>query len=92
LDFSLEQNYPNPFNPSTTICFNLGRKTNLDISVYNILGEKISTIVSGEFTAGSHSVTWSAQDNNGQNLATGVYLYRMTAGEFSAVNKMILMK
>ncbi len=85
--FSLSQNYPNPFNPSTNIPFELSEASNVEINVYSILGQKVATIVSELYSAGSHTVQWNAQ-----NLASGVYIYRMQAGGFTQTRKLILLK
>jgi hypothetical protein len=87
VDYSLDQNYPNPFNPSTTIRFGLPRATEVTLDVYDIIGRKIATIVRGEQGAGYHEVTFENRD-----LASGVYVYRMKAGGFSATRRFILLK
>jgi hypothetical protein len=85
--FSLEQNYPNPFNPTTTIEFSLAKTSNVELTVYNILGQRVATLLNGVITAGSHSVKFDAR-----NVATGVYFYRLVAGENTANKKMLLLK
>lgn len=85
--FSLSQNYPNPFNPTTTIRFTLPARENVQIVVYNLLGQAIMTVAEGSFSSGEHEVAF---DGNG--LASGTYIYRITAGSYTAVKKMILMK
>lgn len=85
--FSLSQNYPNPFNPSTNIPFQLSEASKVEISVYSILGQKVATIVNELYPAGSHSIQWNAQD-----LASGVYIYRMQAGGFTQTRKFVLLK
>lgn len=85
--FNLSQNYPNPFNPSTNIPFELSEASNVEINVYSILGQKVATIVNELYSAGSHSIQWNAQ-----NLASGVYIYRMQAGGFTQTRKLILLK
>lgn len=92
-EFALEQNYPNPFNPATTFRFTLPRAADVQLSVYNLLGQEMARVVEGRFSAGHHEIRWQAG-----NLPGGVYLYRMTArdavtGEvFRATRKMVLMK
>lgn len=86
-EFSLAQNYPNPFNPSTKITFNIKENTNVELSVYNMLGEKVAVLANGHMNAGNYSVTFDASD-----LTSGVYFYKLTAGSFTSVKKMILMK
>jgi photosystem II stability/assembly factor-like uncharacterized protein len=83
----LNQNYPNPFNPSTKIDFTLPKSEFVSLKVYNILGEEIATVVADQLQAGSHTYQF-----DGRNLASGVYLYRIEAGEFQQVRKMVLIK
>lgn len=86
-EFSLKQNYPNPFNPSTKIGFTLPSESNVKISIYNLIGQKVAEVVNSKFTAGNHSI-----DFNGSNLSSGIYLYKIEAGSFSSVKKMQLIK
>lgn len=86
-EFSLGQNYPNPFNPSTTITLALPRDARVSLEVYNTLGQKVAQLVDATLSAGYHSVTFDASQ-----LASGVYLYRMTAGDYVATKKLLLMK
>ncbi len=85
--FALHQNYPNPFNPATIINYELPITNYVELSVYNLIGEKIKTLVRKEQPAGTYKVAF-----NGANLPSGVYFYKITAGTFTAVRKMILMK
>jgi len=91
-EFNLSQNYPNPFNPSTTINFSLPQKQMVKLIVYDILGKEVKTLVNGEKDAGSYNVQWNGTNNNGVNVSTGIYIYRITAGSFIQEKKMILMK
>jgi hypothetical protein len=87
-EFSLEQNYPNPFNPSTAIRFSLPQAGDVTLSVYNTLGQKIATLVNNQrFVQGTHTVSFDAS-----GLSSGVYLYRVESGHYTATRKMILMK
>lgn len=86
-NFSLRQNYPNPFNPSTKIVFSLGKPAFTSLTVYNILGQKISVLLAKELSAGTHEVDFDAS-----NLSTGVYLYTLQSGNNIAVKKMMLIK
>ena len=86
-EMALYQNYPNPFNPSTDIKFALPEQSDVTIEVFNILGQKTATVAQGLFPAGYHSVTWNASNN-----ASGVYYYRLTAGDKTMVKKMMLLK
>jgi len=85
--FYLYQNYPNPFNPSTVISWQLSVGSNVELSIYNILGQKIKTLLNKPMPAGYHEVEF-----NGENLSSGVYLYRIQAGEWQDVKKMVLIK
>ncbi|MCE1190433.1 MAG: YCF48-related protein [Ignavibacteria bacterium] len=85
--FELNQNYPNPFNPTTTINFAVPVKSQVTLSIYNQLGQKVATLVNGEMEAGFRSVTWNAS-----NMASGVYFYELRAGNFTSVKKLVLMK
>ncbi len=87
LTMKLFNNYPNPFNPRTVINYQLSMNSEVIITVYNILGEKILTLVSGKKPAGNHSVTFDAS-----NLTSGIYFYRIQAGNFSQTKKMILLR
>ncbi len=85
--FTLYQNYPNPFNPSTTIEFTLPKSEFVELKVFNILGKEVSTLVSKKLNLGNHTYQF-----DGKNLASGIYYYRIEAGEFHQVNKMILLR
>ena len=86
-EFSLTQNYPNPFNPSTVISYGLPKDANVDISVYDLLGKKVSSLVNGFQPAGSYNVTFNAA-----NLPSGTYIYTIKAGSYVTSKKMVLMK
>jgi hypothetical protein len=90
--FKLEQNYPNPFNPTTTIEFSLQKSANVKLEIYNLLGQKVRTLLDNQMAAGSHSVIWNAQNDNSMPMPTGMYYYRLTAGDYTQTHKMILMK
>lgn len=85
--FKLEQNYPNPFNPSTKIEFSIPASSQVELKVFNILGQEVATLVNESLKAGNHAVTFDAS-----RLATGVYLYRISAGTFVSTKKMLLLK
>jgi hypothetical protein len=85
--YSLSQNYPNPFNPATEIEFALKERTYANLTIYDILGRQVATLVNGELPPGMHHVTWFAR-----NAASGVYFYRLTTPAFTAVQKMLLAK
>jgi hypothetical protein len=86
-DFALRQNYPNPFNPTTTIRFSTPERAATTLKVFDALGRVVATLVDGTLNAGEHERAFDAP-----NLAGGVYFYRLTVGERSAVKKMILLK
>ena len=85
--FSLSQNYPNPFNPSTTIEFSLPKRAFVNLTIYNTLGQVVKTLVSSEMESGTHRIIWKAN-----NIPSGIYFYRLNAGNFVETKKMILMK
>ena len=90
--FALDQNYPNPFNPETTIRYHLPEQATVTLTVYNLEGQLIRKLESGQRNAGTYEVIWDSRDDNGRQVASGVYFYRLQAGEFIAVKKLILMK
>ncbi len=91
--FELKQNYPNPFNPTTTIAFSLPKRSDVELSIYNMLGQRIRTLVEQSKPAGEHRIIWDGKDKNGGTVASGMYLYRLKAGaEISVTRKMVLLK
>jgi len=90
--FTLAQNYPNPFNPTTSISFTLTTAGQVELSVFNIMGQKVITLADGVFSAGTHEVEWNGADENGNLVTSGVYFYRINAGNDNQTRKMILMK
>ncbi|MDZ7292345.1 MAG: T9SS type A sorting domain-containing protein [candidate division KSB1 bacterium] len=91
-DYELAQNYPNPFNPTTTIRFALPEAGEVTLTIYNSMGQRVRTLVSGQMNSGWHSVVWDAKDDHGVRVASGVYLYVIKAGSFTAQRKLVLMK
>jgi len=87
MDFTLEQNYPNPFNPSTSIAYHIARNSNVTLKVYDVLGREVATLVNGEKSPGTYEVKF-----DGSNLTSGMYLYRLQAGNTVISKKMLLMK
>jgi len=90
--FSLYQNYPNPFNPTTTISFDLPSKSSVALSIFNITGRKVATIVERELLAGQHKFEWNGLDYTGHETASGIYFYKLESENFRAVKKMILLR
>ena len=91
-EFALMQNYPNPFNPTTTFAFELPTTTQVRLVIYNQKGQLVRKLLDHEMTAGFHTLVWDAKDAFGVQVPTGIYLYRMTAGDFSETRKLTLMK
>ena len=92
IGLSLGGNYPNPFNPETEISFSLLERTQVSLVIYNILGEKVKTLVSGEMDAGTHTIHWNGRNEAGNSVASGIYFYRLKAEDFDQTMKMVLMK
>ncbi len=92
MEYALHQNYPNPFNPSTKIEYSLARRSNVSLIIYNILGQRVKKIVNDDQEAGNHAVSWNGLDDNGIETASGIYFYKIVAGDFTKVNKMLLLK
>jgi len=90
--YSLSQNHPNPFNPTTTISFSLTQAGPVKLTVFNILGQQVTTIIDGNLEAGQHSVVWDGTDTHGTTVASGIYFYRLNAGAFCDSKKMVLLK
>jgi hypothetical protein len=86
-EYSLFQNYPNPFNPTTNIRFSLPTSSNVKITIYDAVGKEVSILVNNSLSAGTHTIEWNAR-----NLASGIYFYRIEAGNFVKANKMMLLK
>lgn len=90
--FDLSQNYPNPFNPSTTIKFSVPKATVVTLKVYNMIGQEVVTLVNEQKEIGFYSLTWNGKNNFNTQVASGVYIYRIVAGDFVSVKKMNLLK
>jgi hypothetical protein len=85
--YALNQNYPNPFNPKTIINYELPITNEVDLSIYNVLGQKVLTLVSGKQIAGFYQVEW-----NGSDFPSGIYYYKLKTAHFENIKKMILLK
>ena len=90
--YRLEANYPNPFNPATVISYQLSVVSDVKLTIYNLLGEKVATLVDARQNAGRHQVRWDGRDRSGRPVSSGVYIYRLKAGEFQQSRKMILLR
>ncbi len=86
-DYSLDQNYPNPFNPVTTLNFSIPQASNVTLTIFNMLGQKVSELVNGKLEAGRYSYQWNAR-----NVATGMYIYELRTEKFVSIKKMLLLK
>ncbi|MCK4653821.1 MAG: T9SS type A sorting domain-containing protein, partial [Candidatus Cloacimonetes bacterium] len=93
-------NYPNPFNPETVIRYSIGEEGKVELTIYNIKGQKVKTLVNETIPAGEYSIIWDGKDSNGKRVSSGIYFYKMClhpdssgkAGDFKKVRKMILLK
>jgi len=90
--YSLKQNYPNPFNPVTSISYDIPEAATVTLRVYDLLGRDVRTLVNQQQAPGSYIAIWNGTDNSGAEIATGVYIYRLEAGQFISAKKMILLK
>ena len=90
--FALQQNFPNPFNPSTEIRFDLPENDNVILEVYNMMGQKIKTLASGNMSPGYHSIIWNGTNDAGAKVATGMYFYSINTSNFQAIKKMLFLK
>lgn len=90
----LYENYPNPFNPETTISFQLSPENSgkMELSIYNLKGQRVRTLINSELVAGEHRIIWDGKDDNQRETASGLYFYRIKSGKFSSIKKMILIK
>ena len=91
-DYALGQNVPNPFNPSTTIEYRLPEAGDVQLVIYNLLGQKVRTLVQETMDAGFHSVVWDGTDEFGKQVASGIYIYRMSVADFTKVQRMMVLK
>ncbi len=90
--FALSQNYPNPFNPTTTIAFSIPQRGDVNLSIYNLLGQRVTILVSEVLSAGEHRVVWDGRDSSGHSVASGVYLYQLRGKGSTLSRRLILLK
>jgi len=90
--YSMSQNYPNPFNPNTQINFEIPVRSHVTLTVYNLLGQKVTTLVDKEMPTGRYIADWNSASDNGTKVASGVYFYKLEAGDFIETKKMMLLK
>tara|TARA_B100000900_G_scaffold399757_1_gene402661 strand:- start:377 stop:1210 length:834 start_codon:yes stop_codon:yes gene_type:complete len=88
----LEQNYPNPFNPKTEISFTMSMQDRAILSIYNIRGQKVATIMDSHMKPGKHTLTWSGKDSMGREVSSGMYFYKLTVGKINYQKKLILLR
>ena len=90
--YSLSQNYPNPFNPSTEIKFDIPIRSHVTLTVFNVLGQRVATLVDKEMPPGSYVADWNSTSDNGKEVTSGVYFYKLEADDFIQTKKMLLLK
>ena len=91
-EYTLTQNYPNPFNPGTTIAFDLPADAQVRLAIFNVLGQQVRTLIDRDCAVGRYELEWNGRDENGELVASGVYFYRLTAGDEVLTKKMMLLK
>jgi flagellar hook assembly protein FlgD len=92
MDFELYQNYPNPFNPSTTISYNMPQSGHVELTIYNVKGEKVDILVNEFQQSGKHVIQWDARDRNGTEVSSGIYYVQIKALNTKQFRKMTLMR
>jgi len=90
--YALRQNYPNPFNPSTEISFDLPKAGQVELRIFNVLGQQVRALANQAMEAGQHTITWDGRDQGGTQVSSGVYFYRLSAGAYTDTKKMMLLK
>jgi hypothetical protein len=90
--YKLYQNYPNPFNPTTEIRFDIPEKTRVELRIFNILGQQVTTLVDEIRNAGTYQILWDGKSSSGIPVASGMYIYQLKAGSFVGAKKMILLR
>ncbi len=92
IPFCTMSNYPNPFNPTTTISYTISKTSNVEISVYNVKGQKVRQLINEEKSSGTHSIVWNGDNDKGRNVTSGIYFCKMSSGGQTTTRKLILMK
>lgn len=92
MTFAMAQNYPNPFNPTTEISFSLPTNQYVELDIFNVLGQKVRSLVNQDMAAGEHTVMWDGRNSGGATVSSGVYFYRIAAGDFTDTKKMMMLK
>ena len=92
LTYSISQNYPNPFNPVTTLKYDLPEQSMVVMTVYDLMGREVTILVNQVQKAGYHTIRWNGTDQSGQVVSAGLYIYRITANDFTSTKKMLLLK
>ena len=92
VEYYLSQNYPNPFNPTTTIQYQIPKDCKVSLIIYNMLGQKVRSLVDDNQIAGYYTAKWDSKNDNGVNLSSGIYFYRIHAGKFIKTKKMLLLQ
>ena len=90
--FELHQNYPNPFNPTTTISFTLDEPAQTFVTIYNLLGQRVTTLIDVNLPAGEKAIVWNGTDENGREVSSGVYFYLIQSGKHTESKKMTLLR
>ncbi|NIR68329.1 MAG: T9SS type A sorting domain-containing protein [candidate division Zixibacteria bacterium] len=90
--YAVSPNYPNPFNPTTTIRYQLPERHQVTLMIYNLLGQRVRTLLNQTMAAGTHQVIWKGRNDQGEPVSSGIYVYRFRAGDFQKSQKMILLK
>ena len=89
----LNQNYPNPFNPETTLSFDLKDDAVVTLKIYDVTGQVVRTLFNGQaFSAGTYQMLWDAQNDNGEKVGSGVYMYQLKTGDYTSLKKMTLLR
>ena len=91
-NFELHQNYPNPFNPTTNIVFDAAGAAHMQVNIYNVLGQKIKTLFSGNVLPGIYTLQWDGTNESGRLMSSGIYFYQLKGNNVSITKKMFLMK